>query len=389
MIRTLILLLPVYVSLFWVVSLLSNKKNISAPSRFLSFFMFVNAVCFFGQYLFFAPHHDIFPYWEPFLAYFGSIAFPIYYIYFRLLTVDDKFEFRKHAKYLIVPVLIATVYTVGILSTPFEQYKAWLYDDSLYPDSTSIQFLGIMRNIVKLTFVVLLVITYILNRRLIKKYAHKAEQYYSDIQDGKFSSAKILNYFLVFISVSTFLAHAIGRRLLFPSELIIEVIWMIFAVSLYGIGYIGFTQKPINPTYEPVFNGNENDIVISNVEEMNFSQKLILQKLIYEFENEKVYLSSCLNIMDVVQKVGSNRTYISSIINQNFNQNFCSFVNGYRLSEMEKLFLQNNSLSNEILAEKSGFGSVNSMKRAISTKFDCSIAEWKQQAVNLNKNKLD
>ena len=381
MIRTLILLSPVYVSLFWIITFRSNKKNLSIPANFLNFFLLIAVICFFGQYLFFAPYPDLFPYWEPALAYLGSIAFPVYNIYFRLLTVDDKFSWRKHAKYLIVPVLIATVYTVGIFFTPFHQYKAWLYNDTLYPDSPSILFLGIMRKIVKLTYVVLLIITYFLNRQLLKKYAHKAEQYYSDIQDGEHNNAKMLNYYLIIISSSSFVAHVAGRKLLLPSEINQDVIWLMSAVALYGIGYMGFKQKSINPAFE--LPDEELDSEEAGVE-LNLSQQIILQKILVEFDMEKIYLKSNLNINDLVEKVGSNRTYISSIINQQYNQNFCSFVNGFRLVELERIFVESPALSNELLAEKSGFGSVNSMKRAIESKTGYSVSEWKKNTLSGN-----
>jgi len=382
MIRTLILLSPVYVSLFWFISLQSNKKNLSVPARFLSFFMLIVAICFFGQYLFFAPYPDIFPFWEPALAYFGSIAFPIYYIYFRLLTIDEKFSLRRHAKYLVVPILIATVYTVGIFLTPFEQYKAWLYNDTLFPDSPPIQFLSVMRKIVKLTFVVLLVVTFILNQRLLKKYAHKAEQYYSNIEDGRYNNAQLLNLFLVFISVSSFIAHIVGRKLLLPSEIIIDSVWMIFALSMYGIGYMGFTQKAINPTFEENVGIQPEVTAETNEEALNLSQQLILKKLVDAFEKDKIFLNSNLNIMDVVQLVGTNRSYISSIINKQYNQNFCAFVNSFRMREVEKMFVANPAISNEQLAEKCGFGSFNSMKRTIESCSGISIQVWKKRLAN-------
>jgi|GEM_PF-350723 len=400
MIRTLILLLPVYISLFWFISLRTNKKNISVPAAFLSNFMLICGLCLFGQYLFFAPYPAIFPYWEPVLAYLGSIAFPVYYIYFRLLTVDDHFSFRVHFKYLVVPLLIATVYTVGILLTPFEQYKAWLYNELLFPDSSQIQFLSVMRKVVKLTFVVLLVVTFVHNQKLLKKYAHKAEEYYADMHDGKFVNAKLLNYLLLFISISALVAHVLGRRLLLPSDLVINVIWLIFAVSLYGIGYMGFTQKAINPAYE-LDDNNFDDQVNQFVEEvkcevnkaaesistgpcdddLTVSQQQILSKLVDAFERDKLFLNSNLNIMDVVQLVGTNRTYISAIINKKFNQNFCAYVNGYRLSELEREYLSNPSLSNEQLVEKCGFGSFNSMKRAIAYRTNLSVVEWKKSVL--------
>jgi AraC-like DNA-binding protein len=264
---------------------------------------------------------------------------------------------------------------VGIFVTPFEQYKAWLYNDHLFPDSPQIQFLGLMRKIIKLTFLVLLVITFILNSGLLKKYAHKAEQYYSDIQDGKFRNAKLLNYFLIFITVSMFIAHILGRRHLLPSEVLLNSIWIFFSISLYGIGYMGFTQKVINPTFELEDENITEDMPTDA--ELNLSQQIILKKLLEEFENEKLFLKCDLNIMDVVKRVGTNRSYISAIINQKYNQNFCSFVNGYRIEELEKVFLANPAISNELLAEKCGFGSFNSMKRAIAARTNMSLIAWK------------
>ena len=67
------------------------------------------------------------------------------------------------------------------------------------------------------------------------------------------------------------------------------------------------------------------------------------------------------------------------IINKQYNQNFCSFVNRYRIEELKKAYIENPSLSIEALAEKGGFGSMNSMKRAIYNKTGLSLSEWKSQ----------
>ncbi len=376
MIRFLILLLPIFVSIFWLIALYSNKKNHNASSQFFGVFMLFAVVCFVGQFLFFAPLPNLFPYYEPIMALFGSLVFPIYYIYFRLLTVDEKFTFKKHSKYLILPFIIASIYIIGIFLAPFDEYKIWLYNDSAFPNSKTIVFLSFMRKAVRLTFAILLVATFILNFNLLKKYAHKAEMYYSDVQDGKYNNAKKLNYFLIIISISSLVAMILGRKLLLPKDAMITIIWLIFAFSMYGIGYMGFTQKPVNPTFDPVNNTTEN---IFSDNEPDFSQQhqQLLQKLMDEFDKEKIYLNTNLNINDLVRKIGSNRSYVSAIINQNFNLNFCSFVNTYRLKELERLYTSNPTFSNSILAEQSGFGSYNSMKRTIESQMGMSVKDWK------------
>jgi len=109
------------------------------------------------------------------------------------------------------------------------------------------------------------------------------------------------------------------------------------------------------------------------------AQKKLLNSMLLEFEQKKIYLNSQLNILDVVQAIGTNRTYISTIINQQYNQNFCAFVNSYRLEELERIIHKNQNVSNEILAESCGFGSVNSLKRAVFAKTGMSVSQWKQQ----------
>ena len=115
-------------------------------------------------------------------------------------------------------------------------------------------------------------------------------------------------------------------------------------------------------------------------------EKKILDKVLVLFEEEKIFLNSQLNIMDVVQAVGTNRTYISSIINQQYNQNFCSFVNSYRIEELEKILLENPDYTNEVLADSCGFGSLNSLKHAIFTKTGMSIPEWKRHTLITKSN---
>ncbi|MFZ4725412.1 MAG: hypothetical protein ACOYMD_08165, partial [Paludibacter sp.] len=74
------------------------------------------------------------------------------------------------------------------------------------------------------------------------------------------------------------------------------------------------------------------------------------------------------------------------IINQQYNQNFCSFVNSYRIAELEKVLCKNPEYTNESLAEFCGFGSVNSLKRSVFAKTGLSMPEWKKQIIKMHAN---
>jgi len=143
------------------------------------------------------------------------------------------------------------------------------------------------------------------------------------------------------------------------------------------MGYMGYRQKAINPTFEVELDSPaEKDFGTA----LNAEQRKILNKMLTEFELNKIHLNSELTILDITQIIGTNRTYLSSMINQEYNQNFCAFVNGYRMRELERIIHEDDDhAANELLAEKAGFGSVISMKRAISAKTGLSIPEWKKQ----------
>ena len=374
MIRTILLLLPIYVTLFWTISLQGHERKYSNPRLFLGKFMIFPFIIYFCHFLYFAPYPAIYPYFDVVLQCASLMVFPVYYIYFRLLTVDDRFSFMLHARFLIIPAIITLVYGIGVLLTPAIEFRTWLFNENAYPDSTFIHFLSVLRVIIRITYLIQVVVSVIGNHMLIQKYGKKAEEFYSNLQDGKYNNAKMLNYSIIVMGIAAFLFTALGRSFLMPQSILIYVGWSVFSVMLYIIGYMGIKQKPINPMF---------DIEIYETEPVPIGikliggQKKIMLKVLMEFEVNKIYLNSQLNIMDIVQTAGTNRTYISGLINQQYNQNFCSFVNGFRLEELERVILEDNNLSNDMLAECCGFGSVNSLKRAIAAKTGLTIPEWK------------
>ena len=376
MLRLILLLSPVLVSFFWMIKLSAGKKKNSAPRLFLSRFMLFPLVCFICHFFYFAPLHKIYPFFDFAYQYAGSLILPVYYIYFRLLTIDEKFSFKLHARYLAIPAILATIYCIGVIITPRNEYLTWLFDEHAFPESPYIKFLNVMRMIFRIQFLILVILTFIGNQLLFNKYGERAEQFYSNSKDGKYINAKMLNYSIIIIFVASFVAVAIGRGLLITKDGIIYVVWSISTGMIYFIGYLGFKQKPINPTFET---GNLSNELNQTEKILDNDQKKILLKVIAKFEDEKFYLNSQLNIMDIVQAVGTNRTYISLIINQHYKQNFCSFVNGYRVEELKKRIIENRDYTNEFLAECCGFGSVISLRRAVSSKTGLSLNEWKNQ----------
>lgn len=376
MFRTIFLLCPVYVTLFWFIVLARNKKNHSTPRLFLSWFMLFPLIIFFGHFLYFAPLPEIYPYFEIPMYMASIMVFPMYYIYFRLLTIDEKFSLKKHSKYLMPGMILVSIYGIALIFTPKNEYRIWLYNSNAFPHSAQIQFLATMRQICKFTYLLQVFLTVVANNQLIKKYGDKAEDFYSDIQDGKYNNAKMLNNTIIIMGVSAFVIALVGRYLVLSLNMFIYMGWSVFSLGLYLVGYMGLKQKPVNPTYDSLI---DNELANGTIAITANAQLSLINKLEHELIFNKMYLNSEITILDVVRAIGSNRTYISLLINQKYNQNFCSFVNNFRIEEMKHVLSEDNNISNEELAERCGFGSVNSMKRAVTSNTGFVFSAWKKQ----------
>lgn len=91
--------------------------------------------------------------------------------------------------------------------------------------------------------------------------------------------------------------------------------------------------------------------------------KRMLQKVM---EEDRLYLNPKLAIADVSNAIGTNRTYLSNYFNNELNITFYDYINKYRIekSAKELLALYPWNLSIEEIAERSGFNSISTFRRA-------------------------
>ena len=376
MLRTVFLLSPIFVTLFWYVTLASNSRTHTAPQSFLAKIMIFPLLLFLSHFFYFVPLPLIYPYFDIALQFTTLMVFPIYYVYFRLLTVELNFSLKAHGRYFVIPMLLTAIYLVGVMRTPTVEFRTWLFDATAYHNTPAIHFLNTMRLIILVTVLFQIVLAVVGNFFLIRNYGVKAQEYYSTINQEGINNVKIINYSMIFICFTAFTLTALGSVFLLQQELFIYVGWFVFSMMMYFIGYTGFIQKPINPIPDVEI---VTDCFESNSTPLTAGQQELLNKLLLLFTDKKIYLNSHLNILEIVKLLGTNRTSISIIINKACNQNFCVFVNGYRIEAFVQLLRESPELSYHLLAERCGFGSVSSMQRIIFAQTGLTIHQWKNE----------
>jgi AraC-like DNA-binding protein len=237
----------------------------------------------------------------------------------------------------------------------------------------ALYFINALTVVISLVNVAQVLFAVTANLRLINSHRIKARNYYADFYEIQSQTVVALNIVLVVCGASSIILSVLGRKYFISEMTGITLASVVFSTTLFAIGWLGYLQKAVNPNFEDAAS-NHNE----PTEEMQMDHRqLLMWKITNLFRTDKSYLNAKLTIQDVAQAVGTNRTYVSSIINQHYGVNFCTFVNNFRMEELEGMLRKHPELTNQVLAESCGFGSVDSLKRAVHAKTGLSVTQWK------------
>jgi AraC-like DNA-binding protein len=374
MLKDLLLLNPVYVTFFWAVVLNFYATDKHAPKVFLGKFMLVAFVLYLSHLLYFSGQVTLYRYFDSIYTWVSLLVFPLYHIYVRLLTVEKKFSFRDHGKFLILPTTVFLLHLVGVVILSKQQYMEYLLSvipGKQKPEGLQIYLLGVYQ-LYRILFILQVFFYLYKNFRLIRYNNQNLQDYYSNTEDRKLNWVQFFNFLLAGTSLISIFAAFLGRETFASGEISLALPSLVFSLMLFFIGLAGNTQKAL---YISASSTTEDQEIIR--EDKNFVR--LKKKLMNLFEKEKIFKNPDLKIWDVCNMLGTNRTYVSRLINEEYKRNFCNHVNQYRVDYAMELAGNNPELSNEQIADLAGFGSQNSMHRAFHTSLGISLKEYRKQ----------
>lgn len=371
MIKIILLMNPVYVTLFWAVVLSFYRSRKHAPKIFLGKFMFVAFVLYISHYFYFTGQSTVYYYLDSIYTLASLAVFPLYHIYVRMLTVDSEFSPSVHLKYLALPVIVFLLHLTGYLL--MNNSEAVYYLKMVLPGKESGQgitsYMGMIYTLFRVVFICQVIIYLYLNYHLISTHNDQLQEFYSNIEERKLDWVQFFNFSLAVTSLASIFAAILGRDIFNASDLHLAVPSAIFSVMLFIIGLLGNTQKEV---YTERLHHPE-------IKEKPKPSPIIKKKMERLFEQEMIFKSPDLKIWDLCKILGTNRTYVSRMINSEYGRNFCNHVNHYRVEYAKKLIVENKQITNEEVAELSGFGSVNSLYRAFKSVEDKSLGEFRKE----------
>jgi AraC-like DNA-binding protein len=345
----------------------------------------------FTAFFVYLSHAHFFQKVEIGFTYFNSIynlasltVYPLFYWYIRLLTVET--DYKAFNLVHLIPGFLAGISTFVVFRMmSIDEQKA--YFQYLTDRNSDIENFSSLMQVQKSIFYVsrivflIQVIYYVLRgQSLIRRYDKRVANFYSNLQSRSILWVKVLLYSLVVTSVMSIIFNFIGRSV-FVDSVGLLIPSSIFSVLMFIIGMEGLMQNHSVAEIEIDEKGAP-EIALKNENSVKLKEKLLDL-----FSKEEVYKNPDLKITDVSEKLNTNRTYISKLINTEFSCTFSEFVNRYRVIEAKKLLQEESSKSYSLdyISEKSGFGSMVNFMRVFRDIEGTTPGKFRETSLNMKK----
>ncbi|ASB47931.1 helix-turn-helix domain-containing protein [Alkalitalea saponilacus] len=356
---------PFYITVIWAILLFLKGRMNNPPALVLSVFMFFSALLFFTHASYFLGYKEFYIALDSLYLFTSLSVYPLYYCYVRMLTRDVKINYRNVWHFAPAAVL-ATILSVIMYYSSQEDKMVYYREVLIYQNRETIfmggnvSLMAVVFFISRIVFAFQVIIYLVSGYRLASQYDDRLLQFYSNLQNRQLIWVRLLSLVFLFTSITSSTVNVIGRGFFLDHPEMLIIPSGLFSVLLFLIGYQGsiqqFTVKDVEEESE------ETD----SLPQLTTTRELLKDLILDLMVKEELFRMPDLRITLLCKKLNTNRTYISSIINEEFGESFNGFINRYRVEYAKKLMKDNPACdySLDYLASESGFGSASSFIRA-------------------------
>ncbi len=374
MIYALFSVMPVFIILFWL-ALFFLDDNKTKAKRFLLLFLSVALVNYLVHWYYFNNNYETYYLLDSIWVFTSLSVYPLYYYYIRLLAKDIKVDHRYC--WILLPAVVLALLSAIIYIMMSPQEIEIFSNEILYHNrprsgnySTLIKLQLLRIDAFKLIFTVEIILTVFYGMRHIRWFNKKVMAFYSDTHHRELSNIRITLIFLFITAISSMISNIIGKDFFVDNPCYLALPSITHSMALFGISYVGYRQsfsirELTNDQLQPVDKSRCKEEEENKDGTMGEKYDQLYERMEFLLEKEQIFKNADLQLTDLATKLCTNRTYVSQLINNRANSNFCDYINSYRiLYAKEKLTSEEgNHLTMDEIALKSGFSSQSSFYR--------------------------
>ena len=355
MIRSFIILLPLFVCASIAVELLLKKK--SRP-RWCLLFWAVTATLLYACHAQFFFHVSFMEMWRH-VAYVvcNLWVFPLFLIYISELSEPRPLSRRPVVWALLAPGVVGGAAMAAVCCLVSEQEAADFMQQYLYHGSRdALSGYALTASYVslacKVAFALEVALTMILGARMLWRYDSKLELYYADEDKYSLRKVRILLMLLCITSLLSVMANFVGRSAFVDSEWLLAVPALAFSAMLYSVGYVCTDLEPVDVLTQMSEIEEEEESLATEAPNANLQLGENLNRLMDE---EQIFLKPDLKLQDLATALGTNRTYLLWHLRTEYGMTFSEFVNRRRIAHARRLMQQHPEWKKVRIASASGY----------------------------------
>lgn len=332
------------------------KKRNRKANHILALMIFLFSIGMVAQAYISYRFYRVFPFPAPFLAALPFTYGPLFYLYIRALTFRP-FGFKRIDLLHALPSVAALIYYSSLY---FKQEGARImFLEQIYYQQSIASYLSMILSLLQTFIYVVLCV------RLLRNHTRKIKESFSALEKINLSWIRhmVIMFFMIWLIV-------VGLQSLLPDTLLREklddaVTYFLISIVIFTIGYRGMSQPEIFAELpgEPSPPGNGKKYEKTGLSaERSTSLKDQLLRLMTErrpYLDPELTLGRLAEIMDVPSH------QLSQVINENMEQNFYQFINGYRVEEAGRRLSDAETGKDKLIkiAFDSGFNSLPTFNR--------------------------
>ncbi len=353
-------IIAIFQSSFLAMILFNTRRGNTASNRILAALLMTFALLIGYSFTHSIGIGGYFIHYHKYIFIMGQLGFligPLLYFYIKSL-LDRDFRLKKRNAIHGIPFIAATIYfTIRLLSIP--HYNPW---------QSSLKLLygaGIL--IQESVYVVLPLL-------LLRRYHIPLKNLFAHEADHAAIWLRIIicGFILIWnIKLQSFVLLDVYQRWGFcpyAESLYFLVMFMFFN----AIAYVALKNPNILHNF---IKYRTSELSKADIDKYR-------DQLTRLMETSKPYLEPSLTLPALAKKLSIPKGYLSQIVNESFNTNFCDFINGYRIEESKELLLDSSNGNKRILeiAYQVGFNSKSAFNRAFKKHTGVTPKELKKSS---------
>ncbi len=364
MLHTLFEFAPFFAAFFWAYILFSSKADIMHSKKTLGLFMALVAVEYSINIIYHSNNQNAYSYLDELLILISLSVLPSYYLYMVSLTKETihQAKFLWHYAPALFFFILYTIFSSTHTSNTYDVNS--LHSDSIIGIIQTNKIDGLI-----LTFIAARLYNFfqiffyiIFGLKLWKQWNIRIKNSLSETLGKDIRLVGVISGIAITLAILGFFIEIIGKIYLPDDSLWLLLPSILFSFIFFRVGLIGFNQDFTITDLEKV----EVQAETTPSTKPNDNPSEIRKELEELIQRDKIFLTPDLRISSVCEKLHTNRTYLSQVLNEELKENFNSFINKHRVNFAIEL-LKDPKWSNYSLdkfSELSGFGSTISMIRA-------------------------